>query len=209
MKRTIICLTIVFLNIAPSFAQMKKIENVARFVQQMEQNASSVKSIESDFQQIKHLDTFDHDITSSGKFYYKASDKISLNYETPLPYLVVINDNKIKIESDGNKNIMNLKDNKQMREMHSMMMVCMTGNLANISNDYLSEFYEDGQSYLVTVKPVNENIKKYILQFDIYLNKKDLSVDKLRISEIENDYTEYYFNNKKFNTLNNDILFNL
>ena len=208
MKQSIIYFTVIFLSISTSFAQMKKMENVDSFVKQMEQNTSSVKSIESDFKQIKHIDAFNQDIVSSGKFYYyKVNDKICLNYVMPRPYLVLMNSSKIKIESEGKKNVMNLKDNKQMQEMHNMLKVCMTGKLSNISKDYRMEFYEDGQYYLIIVKPVNESANKYIL--DVYLNKKDMSIDKLRISESESDYTEYHFINKKLNTLSNDTLFKI
>ena len=207
MKQSIIFFSVIFLSISTSFAQMKKMENVDSFVKKMEQNASSVKSIESDFKQIKHIGAFKKDIVSSGKFYYKASDKVSLHYVAPQPYTVVMNSNKIKIESEGKKNIMNLKDNKQMQEMFNMLTVFMTGNLSNISKDYRMEYYEDGQYYLITVKPVNDSTNKYAL--DVYLNKKDMSVSKMRISENEGDYTEYHFSNQKLNTLNNDTLFKI
>jgi len=200
---------ILLFNNSVIFAQTKKIENTPSFVKQMEQNALSVKSIESDFKQTKHIEAFNKDIVSSGKFYYKASNKIRLNYTLPSPYLIVINADKIKIESAGKKNVMNLKDDKQMKEMHNILTACMTGNFSGISNNYRMEFYEDGQFYLVSVKPVNDNIKKYVKQYDIYLNKKDMSVNKLRISETGSDYTEYDFSNKKINTINNDVLFKI
>ena len=206
MKRLFSCFTIILLGISTSFAQMKKMENVDSFVKKMEQNASSVKSIESDFKQIKHIGAFKQNIVSLGKFYYKAS-KISLHYMVPQPYRVVINDNKIKIESVGKKNVMNLKDNRQMQEMFNMLTGFMTGNLSNMSKDYRMEYYEDEQHYLVSVKPVNEGANKYML--DVYLNKKEMSVNKMRISETESDYTEYHFSNQKLNTLNNDTLFKI
>jgi outer membrane lipoprotein-sorting protein len=209
MRKSIIYLVTVFLSISVSFAQMKKMEKTASFLKQMEQNTSSIQSIESDFKQVKHIDAFKQDITSSGKFYYKTSGKISLKYVKPMSYLIVINGDKLKIESDGKKNVMNLKDNKQLKEMQNILTACMTGNFSGMSNNYNMEFYEDEQFYLVSVKPVNGNIKKYIEKIDIYLTRKDMSVDKLHISETESDYTEYYFNNKKFNTLNSDALFKL
>jgi len=200
---------ILLFSICSALAQTKKIENTDSFIKQLEQNAFSVKSIESDFKQIKHVGAFNKDIISSGKFYYKASDKIRLNYVKPSPYLIVINADKIKIESEGKKNVMNLKDNKQMKEMQRMLTACMTGNFSGLTNDYLIEVNDDGQFYLVNVKPVNDNIKKYVTKYDIYLNRKDMSVNKLRISETDTDYTEYAFSNKKINTLNNDALFKI
>ena len=206
LKKTIIYLIVILLNISTSFAQMKKMENVNSFVKKMEQTASSINSIESNLKQTKHINAFKQNLVSLGKFYYKE-DKISLHYTMPRPYLVVINNGKIKIESAGKKNIMDLKDNKEMQEMNNMLKVGMTGNLSNVSKDYLLEFFEDDQYYMVNVKPVNESAKKYML--DIYFNKKDMSVDKMRMSENGGDYTEYQFLNKKLNTLKNDDLFKI
>ena len=209
MRRLIFFLATVFLSISVSFAQMKKIENVSLFMKQMEQRVTPVKSVESDFKQIKHINDFDQDITSSGKFFYVPSNKICLKYAKPRPYLIVINGNKIKIESDGKKNIMNLKDNKQMQEIQYVLSICLSGNFSNISSDYRTEFYEDESFYLATIKSVNESVKKDITQFDIYLNKKDMSVGKLRISETKGDYTEYNFSNIKLNTLSGEALFKI
>jgi len=209
MRQLLILLLTFFFSASVSFAQMKKMENSALFLKQMEQRVSTVKSIESDFKQIKHIEDFNQDITSSGRFFYVPSDKICLKYAKPQPYSVVINGAKIKVESGGKKNIMNLKDNKPMQEMQYILKICLAGNFSIISGDYRTEFYEDGQFYLVTIKPVNESAKKNITQFDIYLNKKDMLVDKLRVSETKGDYTEYFFSSIKFNTLNNNTLFKI
>ena len=209
MRQLILFLAMFFLSAFASFAQMKKMENVSLFVKQMERSLAQVKSVESDFKQIKHIEDFNQDIASSGKFFYVPNDKICLKYAKPLPYLVVINGAKIKLLSGGKKNIMNLKDNKQMQEMQYLLTTCFTGNLLNISNSYHTEFYEDESFYLATIKPVNENVKKEIIQFDIYLNRKDMRVDKLRIYETAGDYTEYSFSNMKFNTLISNALFKI
>ena len=42
---------------------------------------------------------------------------------------------------------------------------------------------------------------------EIYLDKKDMSVHKLRLSETATNYTEYEFYNKKFNSLKNETKF--
>ena len=209
MRQIIVFLATVFLTVSSSFAQMKKLENVSLFLKQMERNVSLIKSVESDFKQIKHIEDFNQDITSSGKFFYIPSDKIRLNYSKPLPYLVVINGDKIKIESNGKKNVMNLKDSKQMQEMQNMLKICLSDNFSNIPSDYTTEFYEDELFYLTIIKPVDESVRKYITQLDIYLNKKDMRVDKLRISETMGDYTDYFFTNMKYNTLNNNSLFKI
>ena len=161
-----------------------------------------------DFTQIKHLDLFNEDITSKGKFYYRHNDKISLDYNSPTKYLIVINADKLKIVSDGKKNVVNLKSNKVMSEMRSMLAACMSGNISQISG-YNMEYFEDANSYLIKIKPTNKSVQAYISGFDIYMDKKDMSVSKLRISENATDYTDYLFQNKKFNTLTDDKKFSV
>lgn len=191
------------------FSQGKNTANAIFFWEKLEQATASVKSIQSDFKQVKHLSIFDDDIISTGKFDYLQANKISLNYIHPLPYLIVINGDKMKIVSDGKTNIMQSKDNKMMQEMGGMLTAAMTGDFSSLSGDYIMDYFDDSLNYLIVIKPNNETIKAYIVQIEIYLNKTDYSVDKLRITEPSDDYTDYIFTNKKFNALTDESIFKI
>lgn len=189
-------------------AQTKKIQNIEAFKQKINKVASSIKAIECDFVQTKHMEIFNEDIVSSGKFYYQNEDMICLDYLKPTKYTIVINGNKIKTVSDGKKNIVNLKSNKVMKEMRSMLAACMSGNITQISG-YKMEYFEDVKFYLIKVIPTSQDVKSYISQFAIYMDKNDMSVSKLRITEAGNNYTDYQFKNKKFNQLTNESIFSV
>ena len=122
-------------------------------------------------------------------------------------YLIVINGSKLKIVSDGKKSIMNLSSNKMMAQMQDMLTACMIGDLSKMSSNYLLEYFEDARYYLVKIKPTNKAVQAYIAGIEIYLDKKDMSVHKLRLSETATNYTEYEFYNKKFNSLKNETKF--
>ncbi len=203
---TLFTLTIFVVSLS---AQMKKIEDKQAFEQKLGQSTKAVKSIESSFTQIKHLDVFDSDITLKGKFYYKHSNKICLDYTGSLNYIIVINGDKLKITDNGKKSIVNLASNKTMKEMQGMLTACMSGDISLLSSDYELEYFEDSKNFLVIVKPKSKVVQKYIKDFHIYFDKKDMSVDKLRISENATDYTDYIFSNKKFNSLQNDEKFSV
>ncbi|MDL2213003.1 outer-membrane lipoprotein carrier protein LolA, partial [Bacteroides sp. OttesenSCG-928-N06] len=111
--------------------------------------------------------------------------------------------------SDGKTNVMNLSANKMMNQMQDMLTACMVGDLSRLSSDYELTYFEDDSNYFVRIKPVNKNILAYIVGIEIYLDKKDLSVNKLRLSETETNYTEYLFKNKKFNTLTDEKIFKI
>lgn len=206
-RRLILALAVLYTTV--SFAQSKKIEDTSGFLAKLEKATSTIKSIESDFKQVKRLEIYSEDLASSGRFYYKFQDKISLKYAEPYPYRVVINGSKMMMETNGKKNVMDLKDNKLMNEMQKVLTICMTGKFSAMSKDYKMDFFEDTSCYLVVITPTSKAAKAYVSKFEIYLSKKDMSVDKLRISETEKDYTEYTYTNKKFNTLSNDSLFAL
>lgn len=99
-----ILLLLMFCTVLPMQAQqMKKLTDLKDFESRLLQEAKNIESIESNFTQIKYLDVFDEKITSKGTFYYKKSNKICMDYAQPMNYLIVINNNQLKIVSDGKK----------------------------------------------------------------------------------------------------------
>ena len=191
------------------YAQMRPMSNTGEFNKKLAVEAQNLQSIESEFIQQKYLDVFDEKVTSKGKFYYKKENKICMEYNQPLNYLIVINNSKLKIVSDGKKSIMNLSSNKMMDQMQDMLTACMVGDLSKLSSSYQLSYFEDSKYYLVKIKPTNPAIQAYIHEMDIYLDKKDMSVYRLRLSETATNYTEYEFRNKKFNTLTDETVFSV
>lgn len=189
--------------------QMKKLTDLKGFEARLLQEAKKIESIESSFTQVKYLDVFDEKITSKGMFYYRKSNKICMDYSQPMNYLIVINNNKLKIVSDGKKSITDLSSNKMMNQMQDMLTACMVGDLSQMSSNYVHEYFEDARYYMVTIKPTNKAVQAYIDNIQIYLDKKDMSVHKLRLSETAANYTEYVFSNKKFNSLKDDAKFTI
>lgn len=210
MRILLTYLLLSILSIATAQAQaMKKLVNLQEFESKLAKEAQTVASIESDFTQVKYLDVFDEKVTSKGKFYYQKSNKIRMEYFHPMDYLIVINGSKLKVISDGKKSIMNLSSNKMMNQMQDMLTACMVGDLSKMSSSYQLTYFEDVRYYLVKIKPTNKAIQAYITGIDIYLDKKDMSVYKLRLSETATNYTEYEFYNKKFNSLKNEEKFEI
>ena len=102
-----------------------------------------------------------------------------------------------------------LHSNKMMNQMQDMLTACMVGDLSNMSPGYALEYFEDAHYYLIQIKPVSKAIQAYINQIQIYLDKKDMSVHKLRLSETATNYTEYEFSDKKFNSLKDEAKFTI
>lgn len=210
MKAIYISLLFLFVTDSSLNAQqMKQLSNRQEFEKRLSNEAQTVESIESEFTQVKYLDVFDEKITSKGKFYYRKSNKICMEYARPMDYLIVINGPKLKIVSDGKKSTMNLSSNKMMNQMQDMLTACMIGDLSKMTANYQLEYQEDARYYLVKIKPISKVVQAYIAGIQIYLDKKDMSVHKLKLSETDTNYTEYEFYNKKFNSLKDETKFSV
>lgn len=206
--RTILITLFIISGVSCMHAQtMKKLTHMQDFENRLAREAQTIQSIESDFTQVKYLDILDEKVTSKGKFYYQKSDKICMEYAEPINYLIVINGTRLKIVADGKKSTVSLNSNKMMNQMQDMLTACMVGDLSKMSSDYQLEYFEDARYYLVKIKPVNKAIQAYIRGIEIYLDKKDMSVHKLRLAETATDYTEYEFYNKRFNALKDETKF--
>ena len=164
--------------------------SVTAFQERLKKEAALLSSIESDFTQEKFLDVFNEKIVSKGRFYYKQENMIRMDYTSPIDYQIIINGQKLKIVSEGKSNVVNLGSNQMMNEMKGMLAACMIGDLT-----------------VVKIRPVSKSVQAYISEIIISIDKKDMSVQTLRLSENAKDYTEYHFTNRKYNTLASDEMF--
>lgn len=192
-----------------TIAQIQPLANLSEFEQKLKNSVSTLTSIESDFLQIKHLDMFNEDVQSSGKFAYLKENKISLKYTKPLDYLVVINNDKLKIVADGKKSVMSLGSNKMMAGMKDMITACMVGDLNRMKDGYVIDYKENTTYYQITITPKSQLVRDYVSSIRILLNKIDMSVDELYMFENEDDYTKYIFKNKSFNQLKDESTFSI
>lgn len=181
--------------------------SVTAFQERLKKEAALLSSIESDFTQEKFLDVFNEKIVSKGRFYYKQENMIRMDYTSPIDYQIIINGQKLKIVSEGKSNVVNLGSNQMMNEMKGMLAACMIGDLTVMSSAYRLEYYESPSLYVVKIRPVSKSVQAYISEIIISIDKKDMSVQTLRLSENAKDYTEYHFTNRKYNTLVSDEMF--
>lgn len=204
-----LCLFLFLIVCLPVVAQkeLKPLTSIDGFQERLKKEAASLSSIESDFTQEKYLDVFNDKIISKGRFYYRQENKIRMDYTTPVDYQIVINGQKLKIVSEGKSNVVNLGSNRMMDEMKGMLAACMVGDLSSITSTYKLDYYESPSLYVVKIRPVSKSVQAYISEIVISINKEDMSVQTLRLSENEKDYTEYRFTNRKYNTLTNDEKF--
>jgi outer membrane lipoprotein-sorting protein len=194
--------TFLFFITAVSFGQIpagyKPIKDTASFKHQMEAQSKLINSIESDFTQEKYLSVMSEKIITKGHFLFKKVNMLRWEYTSPYSYLIVINKDKMFIKDNNKVNKYDINSNKMFKSINEMMVATVQGNLLN-NKDYKPAFYEGEKFYLIELVPVQKATKDFLKSIQLYINKTDYAVDKVKMIEPSEDYTAIDFSNRKTN----------
>ena len=194
---------ILFLFITFSgFAQAPKgfstMKDTTAFKNKMEAQSKVMNTMESDFTQEKYLSVMSENIVSKGHFYFKKTNMLRWEYTVPYSYLIAINKDKMFIRDNGKVNKYDINSNKMFKSINEMMVATVQGNLLS-NKDYKAKYYESDKFYLIELFPVQKAAKDFLKSIQLYINKTDYAVDKVKMIEPSEDYTSIDFTNRKTN----------
>jgi outer membrane lipoprotein-sorting protein len=175
-------------------------KDITGFKQQLVTMSDKVNTIESDFIQEKSLSVLTNKIISKGHFCYKKYNNIRWEYSQPYHYLIIISNNKIFIKEDKNQKQYDIQSNKMFQEMNKFISGCIQGDILKNDKEYSVGYFEDDKSYYVSLVPKAEALRKMLNEVEIWFNRNDLTVLRIKMIESGGDYTKIDFVNKKLNT---------
>jgi len=182
------------------------VKNLSAFQQSLSQANAAKQTIASDFVQVKNLALLQDKIKSKGKFYFKKEDKVRIEYTSPYSYLLVMNGGQLMVKDEQKSNKINTRNSKTMQSINRIMIDCMRGTVLQ-NPDFKAVSYENSQSYLLSLAPATDAMKKMFRQIDVYMDKKSFDVSRLTMTENGGDFTDMDFSNTQHNTALNESLF--
>lgn len=189
-------------------ADMKPVKDTTAFKNKLKEASATTNTIDCDFTQKKHLSFMAEDIVTSGHFSFKKERKIRWEYLKPYSYIVVINNNDIYLKDEEKTSHFDANSNKMFQGINDMMVAIVKGDLFG-TGDFKSVFYENEKYYFVKLLPVKGEMKNYLKGIEIYFDKKDMTVVKLKLTELSDDYTFIEYHNKTINKPLSDALFTI
>ncbi|MDO4228218.1 MAG: outer membrane lipoprotein carrier protein LolA [Capnocytophaga sp.] len=166
----------------------------------------SIKSIQADFQQKKHLDFMSKDIETFGKMAFLKPDKLSWQYTKPYTYRIVFQKDNIKINDEGKISQMKA-DNKIFKKISSLIVNSISGNMFD-EKEFSVTLWKSNNKNFAKLNPKDKTLQKYISEIHLFFSD-DATVESVKLIEPSNDYTEIIFTNKKINTQIDDSAFNI
>lgn len=204
MKKYIKYLSFCFLIIValPVWAQIPTtpMKDVPGFKQKLTTVTAGINTIESDFTQEKKLSILSKTLVSKGLFCFRRENNIRWEYLLPYKYLIIISQDKIYIKEEKDQKQYDIQSNKMFQEMNRFISGCIQGDILKNDKDYKIGYFEDGRYFFVTLVPVAEKMRQMLNEIQIWFDRTDLTVARIRMMESGGDYTKIDFVNKKLNT---------
>jgi len=175
-------------------------KDIPGFRQKLEIMTGELKTIESDFVQEKKLAMLNAPLISKGHFWFKRENNIRWEYKQPYAYLIIISQDKIFIKEEKDQNQYDIQSNKMFQEMNKFISGCIRGDILKNDKEYKISYYEDERFYFVTLVPVSEKMRQMLNEVQIWFDRSDLTVSRVRMMEQGGDYTRIDFNAKRTNT---------
>ncbi|NOX84372.1 MAG: outer membrane lipoprotein carrier protein LolA [Chlorobi bacterium] len=160
--------------------------------------SAEMNSLSSEFIQEKHLTMMDEVLVSKGLFLFKKENNIRWEYTSPIHYAIIIRGDRFVINNDGKISEFDSGSNSLFKEINNMILMAISGNFVD-NPDFEASFYENNTFYLVSLKPKNERLKNILQTIDIYFDKKDFGVRKVKFIEPGDDFTLIVFTGRKVN----------
>ena len=165
-----------------------------------------VESIQSDFQQKKHLDFMSKDIETFGKMAFLKPNSLNWQYTNPYKYRIVFQNDKISINDAGS--VSQIKtDNKVFKKINHLIISSVTGDMFK-EKDFQITYWKSKEKILVKLIPKDKTLLKYINEIHLYF-ADSATVERVKLIEPSNDYTEIIFTNTKINATINEATFSM
>jgi len=195
----------------PAIAQYtgySAVADVPSFRKRFNEESLKIESISSNFTQEKILSALTEKITSSGKFSFKRSNKVRIEYLKPFVYLMVLNGDKMLIRDEQKESRINVKANRLFQQVNRIMVDCVQGTILD-SKDFSSKVFEDRNTYLLEMTPASKTLREFFQTIVLVVDKKDYSAISIVMNEPAGDKTTITFTDKKLNLQLSDAVFAL
>ena len=166
----------------------------------------SSESLKSNFVQEKHMSILNKPFISTGKFLYKAPDKVRWEYTAPFSYIVILVNNHVSIKDGSDLQNFDMSKNAVFKEVNRVMNGMVSGRMLEDKN-FEGTYYESSDQYKARLIPKISSVKAFIEEVHLYFNKQTLQIQKVEMIEKEGDKTVIIFKDTKVNEAISDELF--
>lgn len=196
IKYTLSLVFVLLSLLAFSQTPMSEAEKKA-FISQTSGESKAIKTLQSDFSQVKKMDFLDKNIVTYGKMTLKSPNMLSWKYTKPYQYSIVFKENKIFINDQGKKSTVDAKS-KTFEKINKLIVGSASGKMFD-DPEFIVRYFKTGSTNIARFIPKSQQLLKYIKQVELVFPKNQSTVSQVNMLEASGDTTTINFKNTKVN----------
>ena len=195
MKRLLILL---FVLVSVHLSLMAQ-QNEAQIRLAITQAASTMKTMQCDFTQTKHLKMLNDKMTSKGRMYYQQTNRLRWEYTSPYSYTFILNDDKVLLKNAQRNDVIDVNKNKLFREIARIMMNSVVGTSLTDDKSFKSTIATNGSEWTAFLLPQRKDLKQLFQKIILHFNRTNAMVKQVELIERNGDKTVIELNNIRTN----------
>lgn len=161
--------------------------------------SAQMQTLICDFEQTKALSILNEQIVSKGKMYYKQNGKLRWEYVSPYNYTFILNGDRILLQTESSKNVIDVKSNRLFREIVKVMINGVNGSGLTDLKNFTGKYYRSEKKWEVILTPVKKEMKQMFSSIKLTFNVSDFTVESVEMEEQNGDKTTIRLTDKKTN----------
>jgi len=154
---------------------------------------AKMEAVKGDIKQEKAFSFLTEKLVSEGVFYYQKESKLRWEFNEPIEYIILINENSMRLKEEGEEKKYKGM-NQILRQVKEIILGCIDGSI--ISNtSYKTDFSSDKSNILIQLQPKAKNLKEFIRQIDVEFAIKGSVLKKVTLTDSSGDKTDIGFSN--------------
>lgn len=206
IHRPLLLLLLALITCAAGAQIFTPVKDVPAVVQKITEASKKINTIQCDIEQQKQVSMLTDKAVSKGKFYFKRTNMVRIDYTKPTKNLVVMNAGKMMVQDDKKTSKMDMHRSKMFQQLSNIIIGSIDGSLFT-GKDFKVSYAESKTQVQVTLKPVSKTLANYLSTIELVLDKKDYTAVSLQMNEPSGDNTLLLFTNKQLNVAVADELF--
>ena len=210
MKMSIFLSAICFVFTTMVFAQDYRPatrEQQKELTQNIAAASKQMKTLQCDFVQKTTISILADEMKSEGKLLFKQDDKLCWEYIKPYRYSFILNGNKVMINSENKKDIIDVNNSKIFKEISKLIVSGINGSGIFEEDKFAAKFNVGTQDYQVILTPKQRELRQLFSSVTLTFNKTDYTVNTVEIKELSGDTTLIVMKNKQINIDIDDEIF--
>ncbi len=185
----IIVLLLSVLSVSAQRMQKANGAQQAKMISVINATAASIKTIESNFTQVKSVSFLNEKVKSYGRMYYSNQGKLRWEYVSPYKYTFAINGGKVYIKSGAKSQVIDIRTSRLFNSIAQIMINSITGKSLKANGDFNTQMYVDGNEWIAVLTPKKAQMKKMFRTVQLHFNSHHSMVSEVVMTETSGDST--------------------